>query len=166
MFLAGISNSNDFSAHHGLWVFTDTTANLRHSKAIACRAISISKYRFVNYPSYGACIQGAIFFATEFGYGLGAIHPLPNPPQTMRIIQLISSTITKLVYVDTGKLFYTLGFLPMYLIAATGVVLFVCFLLQIRECRKISVLLLFLIGCSLMATSISRRIRRQSECLP
>lgn len=107
-------------------------------------------------PVIGACIQGAIFFATEFGYGLGAIHPLPNPPQTMRIIQLISSTITKLVYADTGKLFYTLGFLPMYLIAATGVVLFVCFLLQIRECRKISVLLLFLIGCSLMATSIFR----------
>ena len=115
-------------------------------------------------PFIGASLQFAVFTKTVLD--LGAIHPylfanLLHPMITfLRISTIIakqvSIIITKLVYADTFSLFETLGFRPMYFIAAAAIALFVSFLVRIRECRRVNILLFFLFGCSILATGIFR----------
>jgi hypothetical protein len=106
-------------------------------------------------PIIGCSLQFLVFTKTTLD--LSTIpRPIANLPPTIITIQLISSIITKLVYAKTFSLFETFGFIPMYLVAAAAIALFVIFLVRFRECRMANILLLFLFGCSVLATSIFR----------
>ncbi len=124
-------------------------------KRLRAKGFRAANTGLVVMPIIGWSLQFVVFTKTTLD--LSAMpYSFANLPQPVIIIQLISTIITKLVYADTFRLFETFGFRPMYLIGAAAFALFVSFLVRIRERRTVNILLLFLFGCSVLATSIFR----------